>query len=392
MRVFDSGRLITVMCVTVLTCVVSGAEIRNVIAKQRYPWNGKVDIAYTVTGDLAAGLPSDMNPVLLVSATNCEVGTSYAASVTALSGDTGTAEGVHHVVWDLNAQGLEFKSDDVVFTVAYATPQYCVIDLSRGANASSYPISYLSSIPFGGWSDEYKTTKLVLLLIEPGSFMMEGWCQVTLTKPFYCGVFEVTQRQWELVMGSNPCSTTSYGRGNSYPVHYVSYEMIRGSSNGAQWPTSSAVDSRSFIGKLRAKTGINGFDLPTEAQWEYACRAGTTTTYSYGDTANGDYMWYYNNSNSRSHLVGTMLPNQWGVYDMHGNVWEWCLDWLGDLTSGVVDPMGPSSGSRRVARGGSWKSYADSCPSSYRSGIIFLTDDGHSCGLYGFRLVRTLSD
>jgi len=293
-------------------------------------------------------------------------------------------------VWDLNAQGLEFKSDDVVFTVAYATPQYCVINLSRGANASSYPISYLSSIPFGGWSDEYKTTKLVLRLIEPGSFMMGGRCQVTLTKPFYCGVFEVTQRQWELVMGSNP--TTSYGRGDSYPVHYVSYEMIRGASNGAQWPTSSAVDSTSFIGKLRAKTGINGFDLPTEAQWEYACRAGTTTTYSYGDTANGDYMWYYNNSNSRSHLVGTMLPSQWGLYDMHGNVWEWCLDWLGDLTSGVVDPMGPSSGSRRVARGGSWKGYADSCTSSYRSGDIYLTDDGHSCGLYGFRLVRTLSD
>ena len=165
-----------------------------------------------------------------------------------------------------------------MFTVAYSEEvkpsyQYCVIDLSAGSSAASYPVTYLLEPPNGGFNvSEYKTTKLVLKCIEAGSFKMGGSYDVTLTKPFYCGLFEVTQRQWELVTGSNPCSSTSYGNGNSYPVHYVSYNMIRGSSAGAGWPSSSAVDASSFLGKLRARTDLD-FDLPTEAQWEYACRA-----------------------------------------------------------------------------------------------------------------------
>ena len=362
--------------------------VTDVVAKQRFPWNGKVDIAYTLMGDMA----ECYLPHIRVTASNRVDSTTYVASATALSGDTGTSEGSHHVVWDLNAQGLEIKSDEVVFTVGYVdTPKpYCVIDLLGGANASSYPVSYLTDVPSGGFNtDEYKTTKLVLRLIEPGSFKMGGSYDVTLTKPFYCGIFEVTQRQWELVTGSNPCSSSSYGKGNSFPVHYVSYNMIRGSSAGAGWPGSTAVDGSSFLGKLQARTGID-FDLPTEAQWEYTCRAGTVTTYSYGNSADGNYMWYSSNSSSKSNVVGTKQPNAWGLYDMHGNVYEWCRDWYGSLSGGVTDPKGSSSGSRRVARGGSWYSNADRCTSSIRGS--YIPSDAYDDCYYGFRLVRTLSN
>ena len=265
---------------------------------------------------------------------------------------------------------------------------YCVIDLSAGANASSYPVTYLAEPPSGGFNvDAYKTTKLVLKRIEAGSFIMGSnqtneSHRVTLTKPFYMGLFEVTQKQWQLVTGSNP----SYFSDDKRPVEKVSYNAIRGSSNGAQWPSSNAVDSSSFLGKLRARTGLD-FDLPTEAQWEYACRAGTTTTYSYGNSASGNYMWYSSNSSDQTHEVGTKSPNPWGLYDMHGNVWEWCLDRHNNTLSYGTDPKGPSSGSRRVSRGGGWSDSASFCTSSGRS-----TDDpsGASDSI-GFRLSRALN-
>lgn len=358
-----------VLLATVLSLILPGfasPEIRNVTAKQRFPWNGKVDITYEILGDVTEGLPMWNMPKLLVVATNRVAGISYMATAEVLSGDTGAEEGTHHVVWDLNAQGIEFKSDDVVFTVAYTYyDEYCIVDLSAGSNAVSYPVTYLTEPPNGGFNvAEYKTTKLVLRLIEPGSFKMCGSYDVTLTKPFYCGIFEVTQKQYSLVMGSTPSGFS----GNNLPVEKVSYDMIRGSADGAKWPSSSAVDASSFIGKLRARTGL-GFDLPTEAQWEYVCRAGTTTIYGYGDSANEEYMWYSYNSNSQTHEVGLKLPNPWGLYDMHGNVWEWCLDWYNsDLNGGVTDPNGASSGPNRVRRGGSWGNSASDCTSSNRYG------------------------
>ena len=161
--------------------------------------------------------------------------------------------------------------------------------------------------------------------------------------------------------------------------------MIRGSSEGAKWPATNSVDATSFLGKLRAKTGID-FDLPTEAQWEYTCRAGTTTTYSYGDSADGDYMWSLDNSPNSTQEVGTKKANPWGFYDMHGNVFEWCLDWDGSL-SGGEDPVGSSSGLYRMNRGGSWRNNrASDCTSSYRRNN---RPSQYSIGC-GFRLSRTL--
>ena len=289
-----------------------------------------------------------------------------------------------------------------LFAGTATTKLYCVIDLSGGASASSYPVSYVSSVPSGGFNtDEYKTTKLVMRRIAPGAIPTRD---AAVTKPFYCGVFEVTQRQYELVMGTKPSYFSNASYYATRPVEQVSYDMIRGSSNGAKWPTSLAVDSTSFIGKLRTKTGIDEFDLPTEAQWEYACRAGTTTHYNngknYTDSSQDSAMdevgrYWYNGGQSYSQTcdtsggtakVGSYLPNAWGLYDMHGNVWEWCLDWYGGSITGD-DPAGSSSGSYRVMRGGSWCLSADRCTSSYRGGNYpsFGSD-------YGFRLVRTLSE
>ena len=250
---------------------------------------------------------------------------------------------------------------------------YCVIDLSAGPNAGKYPVSYLAAEPKGGWTDEYKTTKLVLRRIEPGKFKMGGEYEVTLTKPFYCGVFEVTQKQYELVTGSNP----SKFKGDMRPVENVSYDHVRGKDEGAKWPTSSAVDASSFMGRLRARTGIDDFDLPTEAQWEYACRAGTKSRYDNGGDSeedlkklgrfalnqkargrkesNADFARHEPDGKggyAENHtVVGSYLPNAWGLYDMHGNVWERCLDWWSDLSGGATDPVGPSgppSGRPRV--------------------------------------------
>ena len=238
---------------------------------------------------------------------------------------------------------------------------YCVVDLSAGPNATKYPVSYLAAEPKGGWTDEYKTTKLVLRRIEPGKFMMGGKYEVTLTKPFYCGVFEVTQKQYELVTGANPSST----KGDMRSVGNVSWNAVRGNSATYNWPSSVNVDPSTFIGKIQARTSLN-IDLPTEAQWEYACWAGTT---------NDDNIAKHIPDGKRGYpmVVGSYSPNAWGLYDMHENVWEWCLDWSNRrdkvliLSSGVTDPVGPSSGEFRVIRGGCWDNRVGGYASSSRN-------------------------
>ena len=388
--------LLVISCVFIVGALWATPSITGVTAQQRYPWNGKVDISYTVSGDIAAYCGDDCKtygliPSLKVTATDKVASTNYTA--TSLSGDTALTDGTHSIVWDLDAQGLSIKSTNVVFNVSceMAEATYCVIDLSGGSSATSYPVTYLAEEPGGGFNvDAYKTTKLVLKRLNSGTFIMgedqtNEAHRVTLTKPFYMGLFEVTQKQWSLVMGANPAK--EYGVGDTYPVYYVSYDMIRGSSAGACWPASSAVDSVSFLGKLQSKTGLN-FDLPTEAQWEYACRAGTTTTYYWGDSMDGNYAWYASNSDSQTHPVGGKTANAWGLYDMCGNVWERCLDWYNSTLSYGTDPKGSSSGANRVQRGGSWSIIGSNCTSSYR----FNYTPSLAYSDLGFRLSRTLPD
>ncbi|MEI7837482.1 MAG: formylglycine-generating enzyme family protein [Planctomycetota bacterium] len=171
---------------------------------------------------------------------------------------------------------------------------------------------------------------------------------VTISKPFYMGVYEVTQEQYEAITGANP----SYFKGAKNPVEQASWD--------------EAVE---FCKKLSAKTG-KAVRLPTEAQWEYACRAGTKTRFGVcdKDADLNEYGWSAANSESKTHPVGQKKPNAWGLYDMHGNVWEWCSDWYADsyANAGDRDPQGAQSGSDRVLRGGSWFSLPLLCRSAIR--------------------------
>ena len=285
------------------------------------------------------------------------------------------------------------KSDVLKNTLYIGEKAYCVIDISGGVSASSYPVTYLDSCPLTGWSDEYKTTKILLRRIEPGEVKVGGTKPVSLTKEFYMGVFEITQKQYQLVMGNNP---SSY-KGDMRPVEYVSWNDIRGNSSTYNWPNVTTVYSSSFIGKLQAKTGLN-FDLPTESQWEYACRARTTSDYNDGGSTGDDLkmLGRFNGNLAEGRggygehtTVGSYMPNAWGLYDMHGNVLEWCLDWYGGLNGdAVTDWTGASSGSDRVRRGGSWNLSAEFARSSSRNGYAPSGRDN----AYGIRLSRTLAE
>lgn len=366
-------------------------QVKNVKAMQQYPW-GKVYISYEVVGDIAASAGSGKTPFLFVTAKDKTTGKlcgAISAGESYLSGDIGTSVGSHKVVWDVAAQGLTINAANVAFTITYCDEVYLIADLSAGANASSYPISYLYAIPSGGWTDAYKTTKLVLRRLPAGTFKMQGTSNVTLTKPFYMGVFEVTQKQYTLVMGESPSSG-----GDKSPVEKASYLMIRGSA-----PSSLAVGADSFLGKLRMRAGLD-FDLPTEAQWEYACRAGTTSDYNNGGNTEEDLkkLGRYGGNRPQAYgqtiaNVGSYLPNAWGLYDMHGNVWERCLDWYGPTLEYGTDPRNKNNrpDNLMVMRGGSWCSGAEKCTSSYRvySG---MSDTGVPYEAYcypGFRLSMT---
>ncbi len=174
--------------------------------------------------------------------------------------------------------------------------------------------------------------------------------QVTLTNDYYIGKTEVTQALWMAVMGNNP----SYFIGDNLPVESVSWN-----------------DCQKFISKLNSLTGQN-FRLPTEAEWEFAARGGNNSHhYQYsGSNELGDVAWYVGNSGDTTHVVATKQPNELGIYDMSGNVWEWCSDWFGNYSSSsLTNPTGPNSGSYRVLRGGGWSSLARNCRSSYRYGV-----------------------
>jgi formylglycine-generating enzyme required for sulfatase activity len=232
--------------------------------------------------------------------------------------------------------------------------------------------------------------KIVMCWIPPGEFLMgspedepfrednERQHLVTITQGFWLGKYPVTQAQWEAVMGSNP----SHFRGSNLPVESVSWNDVS--------------QPKGFLERVNLHAGASGiFLLPTEAQWEYACRAGTTTALNSGKNLTADMescpnldevAWYRENSGITTHPVGQKKANAWGLHDMHGNVWEWCADWDGKYVDGtLVDPRGPESGSNRVVRGGSWNNYAGDCRVAGRNYFI----PSISYLNFGFRMARS---
>ncbi len=182
---------------------------------------------------------------------------------------------------------------------------------------------------------------------------------VTISKPFWMSKFEVTQGQYEELMGNNPAHFKVAGL--NAPVEKVSW-------NNAVEFCRQLTEKEKSVGRLE-----DGYEyhLPTEAQWEYACRAGTTTRFSYGDDDSelGKYAWFDHFPDGSTYSVGAKLANPWGLHDMHGNVWEWCLDWYGKYPGGAqVDPVGANTGTRRVRRGGSWNFDGGYCRSDSRLG------------------------
>ena len=257
------------------------------------------------------------------------------------------------------------------------------------------------------------------VLIPAGSFQMGGnniWAaahEVTITKPFYMGKYEVTQAEYEKYCSYGSSSpSSSYGDGDNYPAYWVSWYdalvycnkrskaegltpcySIDGSTDPKVWGTVPSSEDATWDSVI-CNWNANGYRLPTEAEWEYAARAGDNTvdSYTYSGTSEvnklGDYAWYDDNSDNTTHVVGTKKANAYGLYDMSGNVDEWCWNWhtiiYNTETEGGSDPTGSSAGSCRVIRGGGWSIGSNFCAVSYRSqsGPDFRNDS------LGFRVVR----
>ena len=406
--------------------------------QQRYPWNGLVDIDYTVA-NVPEGREGDYFVKFTVS--NNVAKTSFVIDNMVDDSTLAIASnGTYRVTWRSGAMPVEkFLSKDVTVRAdlvfdpgcngartPYRMFKYLTIDLTEGPTATSYPVTTeyftdqdTANAKFN--TAEYKKDKLVLRRVLRGQFKMgspvgeygrysqtymncETEHEVRLTQDFLLGIFEVTQAQYYRVMGANPSSKNNNNDGLC-PVETVSYQTIRGSSAGCQVPpTFGNVDPDSFMGKLSARTGLQ-FDLPTEAQWEYACRAGTTTmTYAGNFTTIPNEVvnsiaWYVSNSGKTTHEAGGKLPNGWGFYDMIGNVWELARDRVMAVRNDnfgypvtetniplQIDPLRDVN-ANIDARGGSWGDDGSSVRAACRNGNDGVANAHSGCG---FRLSGTL--
>ena len=430
-------RNIVAAVLAVMTAIVTveaeGATLTVDQVRQRYPWNGLVDIDYTIGDDgVAVGIDDNLEVRLV----NCDV-TPAVTNIAAhfLQVPLPMTVGSHRITWDANADGVTNRIDNAKFIVSitHYSAVYMVIDVSpKDPQLDYFPVDFLNGAPVDAFnSDEYKGDKIVLRRIRPGSYVAgspdggeasRDWHEtqhgVLLSRPFYIGVFEVTQRQYLNVTGSNPSGIADERRWFR-PVETVSYETIR----GGNWPAVAAPGAGTFmdvlIQKCRSKGSdgnytepVGGFDLPTEFQWEFACRAGTSnafdnTTAPYDNRSSSDQETQvkllgrvgYNQADradgtsEKNAIVGSYKPNSWGLYDMHGNVWEWCRDWYVEDPTTInprqyVDPKGPDSGlaGRRVERGGSRGSALGTCRAASRGyDPVNYTDQS-----VGFRLSRSM--
>ena len=374
----------------------------TVSARQFYPLSRMVIIDYTLGSEAASNFTVDF------SCSSDDWETSYKLSdYGTLSGEgadgTVSGTGTHTAYWTPGSTFDTLNTDNmkVRVTAEEVPPTYMVVDLANNCR-----ITYLDDVPTGGWTDTYKTDKMVLRYIAPGTHHIGcpqdkpfrestdlGWHEVTLTKGFYIGVFEVTQKQYKLITDTDP----SQYKGDNRPVEKISYSTITDPGD-----PSDLSKPGGFFALLNKETGLS-FNLPTEAQWEYACRAGWETDLNDGHDISAES--YDSNLNQlgrvsgsdndnkgspeynhRHTVVGLYTPNRWGLYDMHGNVKEMCLDWLSNYgTESTTDEVG-SIGTNRADCGGDYSSSAKYARCCYRK-IVGVSVANASTG---FRVVRVL--
>jgi formylglycine-generating enzyme required for sulfatase activity len=273
----------------------------------------------------------------------------------------------------------------------FSSPVQYTVTAQNGSAQQTYTVAVLTSTPVS--APTLISAPANMVLVPAGTFTMgspsseanrsshETPYSVTISKAFYMGTYEVTHKEWVAVMGSNP----SNWKGDNLPVETVSWynavEYCNKLSKKEGLTPAYTISGTDVTWNM----GANGYRLPTEAEWEYACRAETTTPYSRGSSVdNGG--WYSSNSGSKTHEVGEKQANAWGIYDMHGNVWEWCWSWYGSYAKGSqTDPTGAASGTSRVVRGGSWYSNTRFLRSASR--LDYTPNSRRS--FLGFRVVRS---
>jgi hypothetical protein len=391
-----------------LGAVATEPEISDVVVRQRWPWSRLVDIEYTLDCD-----PTQTADITVIAREGSQI---LDLPTSSLSGDLyGVARGFRRIVWDptksayTNVPLMRFRAE----LRAARTPAYMIVDLKEtpdGERVTYVTDETLANGAYGAcvtntvngiqtivWTDVtnavgYASDKLVLRRIPAGSFEWgEGAnaTNATLSQPYYIGVFEVTQKQWSLIYSSLtwPSTFSMVSCRDTRPVETLSYQMIRGlSATTNDYPDVSPVAEDSFVGRLRARTGLDGFDLPTEAQWTCAFQAGEgRVTYAgaalIGMGRNGNNGGTLPQGSSKASLgttngtarAGSYTPNNWGLYDMYGNVYEMVLDWsassVGQRTfyMGGVDPKGlKESALRHHLRKGA----------AYPSTVISFASDG----------------
>lgn len=376
----------------------------------------QAEIAYSIDGAGFATFQFKTNGVDIL----------HALSVRAVTGDINCflpTDGTYTFTWDAGSDMPERVLTNLTVEMTLwspaTPPTWCAVGLTD-SEAPLYWYGKESEVPYGITDSRWKESWLLLRKVpdsggqrvvqgspsvETGRSANEAIRWVRITRPFYLGIYQITQQQWQNVMGGTPPAYWSSPTWRDQrPVEQVSYNTIRGSvAQGVDWPGSGALVAQgSFMDKLRERVGrCLEFDLPTEAQWEYACRAGTLSAWNNGTTitaaGNDDNLnllgrnsynggqFVDSNNNKRNPdavlggvvavttsnataAVGSYLPNAWQLYDMHANVWEWCLDWyVADMTSYAGDdPIGPVSGSERVVRGGCLNNGCSSCRSARR--------------------------
>ena len=398
---------------------IAEVSVMDVKCSPRNPWNGLVDIEYTIATD-NPDADVYVNPVAYDGDRRI---TLFPSSFTGDGATNAVKAGKHTMVWDAKKDFGTFSSANFQIKI-YAgerLARYVMIDLSGGNTSENYPVR-LSHVGPDLSDDACRTTNLWLRLVPPGEFWMgspedelgrqdnEDLHHVTLTKPFYIGIFPITLAQYKKVHGMSSFSDatlsttrpplTGYDSNvdccpvNNQPLYYnsVSYDthcVMRGSLSPR---SDSGFTQGSFVAKIRSHVPNVGFDFPSEARWEYACRAGTMTALSNGKNLSdtilsqslGEIAAYHGNRNNGTSLktisVGSYKPNALGLYDMLGNIWEVCRDGGANNEhlgfNDVVDPLpwgtysvknGDYYDCRYIIRGGEWSEFASKCRSASRS-------------------------